>query len=235
MTTPPPLPPSEGGPAPSGTPWERREQIGFLTAFVETTQQVLTGPEVFFRSMPVTGGITAPLLYGVLIGYVGLVAWTLYSLVFELTFGGLGGLVGRAGPFERIAPLLEGGANLAVNLVLGPVIIALGLFIWSGILHLMLLILGGARRDFEATFRVVSYSQVASILQILPVCGLLAAVVYSIVLEVIGLAHAQGITKGKAAAAVLLPILLVCCCCGLLFAVAMGGLAGLLSALSHQR
>ncbi len=228
MTTPPPLPP-EGGPAPFGTPWERREQIGFFPALVETTRQVLTGPEAFFRGMPVTGGITAPLLYGVLIGYVGIVATTLYSLVFNVTFGGLGGLARRGGGFERLAPFLEGGANLFVNLIFGPVIIAVGLFIWSGILHLVLLLLGGARRDFEATFRAASYSQAASILQIIPICGSLAAIVYSIVLNVIGLAHAQQISKGKATAAVLLPILLVCCCCGLIFAVAMGGLASVLS------
>ncbi len=228
MTTPPPLPP-EGGPASAGTPWERREQIGFFPALVETTQQVLMGPEGFFRGMAVSGGITAPLLYGVIIGYVGIVASTLYSLVFNVAFGGLSGLARQGGPFERMAPFLEGGANLFVNLIFGPVIIAIGLFIWSGIVHLVLMVLGGAKRDFEATFRVMGYSQAASVLQIIPICGSLAAVVYSIVLEIIGLSHAHGISKGQAAAAVLLPILLVCCCCGLLFAVAMGGLASVLS------
>jgi len=228
MTPPPPLPP-EGAPAWSGTPWERREQIGFFPALVETTQQALTGPEAFFRGMPVTGGITAPLLYGVLIGYVGLVASTLYSVVFSMTFGGLGTLARQGGPFERMAPLLEGGTNVIFNLVFGPVLIAVGLFIVSGILHLMILLLGGARRDFEATFRVVSYSGAASIIEILPVCGWLIARVYFVVLATIGLAHAQGISKGKAAAAVLLPLFLCLCCCVAGVVVFVGGLAGLAS------
>ncbi len=235
MTTPPPLPP-EGAPAGSGTPWERREQIGFVAGLVETTQQVLTGPEAFYRAMPVTGGLTAPLLYGLLISYVGLVASTLYSLVFNVTFGGLGGLARQSGALERFAPFLEGGASLVYNLVFGPVIITVVLFVWSGILHLMLLLLGGARRDFEATFRVFGYAQASSILQILPVCGGIAAFVFSVVLQVIGLAHAQQITKGKAAAAVLIPMLVVCCCCTLAIGLVVGGLVGgLASVLDHAR
>lgn len=235
MTTPPPLPP-EGGATASGTPWERREQIGFVAGLVETTQQVLTGPEAFYRGMPVTGGITSPLLYGLLISYIGLVASTLYSLVFHVTFGGLGGLARQSGTFERMAPFLEGGASLVYNLVFGPVIITVVLFLWSGILHVMLLLLGGARRDFEATFRVFSYAQASSILHILPVCGGVAAFVFSIVLQVIGLAHAQQITKGKAAAAVLIPMLLVCCCCGLALGLLVGGLVGgLASVLDNVR
>ena len=46
-----------GRAARGGTPWERRSEIGFVAALVETTQQVLTGPDAFFRSMPVSGGI----------------------------------------------------------------------------------------------------------------------------------------------------------------------------------
>src|SRR5262245_53529928 len=174
MTTPPPLPP-DSGTSSSGTPWERRDQIGIAAGLVETTTQVLSGPEGFFARMPVTGGLTSPLLYGLLIGYVGLVASTLYSLVFKLTFGRLRRLRRPGGPLERVARFLESGPNLVGNLVFGPVFIAIVLFIWAGILHVMLLVLGGAQRDFEATFRVASYAQATSILQIVPVCGSIAA------------------------------------------------------------
>jgi len=235
MTTPPPLPP-EGGTTPSGTPWERRDQIGIAAGLVETTTQVLGQPESFFRQMPVTGGLSSPLLYGLLIGYVGVVASTLYSLVFHLTFGGLGGLARHGGPFERFAPFLEGGVSLVGNLVLGPVFIVIGLFISAGILHLMLLLLGGAQRDFEATFRVVGYTQATSILQIVPVCGNVAQIVYGIVVAIIGLSHAHNITKGKAAAAVLIPIVLVCCCCGAAIGIFMATVAGgLATILGHSQ
>jgi hypothetical protein len=238
MTTPPPLPPDGGssGGSQSAPPWERRDQIGIAAGLVETTTQVLSGPEGFFARMPVTGGLTSPLLYGVLIGYVGLVASTLYSLVFRLTFGGLGGFARHGGPLERFAPFLEGGVSLVGNLVFGPVFIAIGLFIWSAILHVMLLLLGGAQRDFEATFRVAGYTQATSILQIVPVCGSLASIVYGIVVAIIGLSHAHGIGKGKAAAAVLIPIALVCCCCGAAIGIAAATVAGgLATILGHPQ
>jgi hypothetical protein len=235
MTTPPPLPP-EGGPQASSIPWERRGQIGFLAALVETTSQVLTGPEAFFPRMPTSGGIGGPLVYGLIIGYVGLVASTLYSLVFNVAFGGLGGLARQSDSLERLAPFLEGGLSLVSNLVFGPVFITIGLFVWAGVVHLMLLLLGGAHRGFEATFRVGSYAQAAAILQIVPVCGWLITVVYGIVVQIIGLSHAHGISKGKATAAVLVPILLVCCCCALVFGVVGATLAGgLASLLGHSQ
>jgi hypothetical protein len=82
----------------------------------------------------------------------------------------------------------------------------------------MLLLLGGARRDFEATFRVVGFSQATSLVFLLPFCGQFIGIVWSLVLCVLGLAEAHRIGHGKAAAAVLLPLVLVCCCCaGLLF------------------
>jgi len=232
MSSLPPLPPGEGGYVPRGTPWERRDQIGFFPALVETTQQALTGPENFFREMAVTGGIAAPLLYGVAIGYVGLVASTLYSLVFQATMGGLGGFAHRGGPLERIAPFLEGGVSLVANLIFGPVILAVALFIWSGVIHLMLLVIGGARRDFEATFRAIGYSQAASVIQVIPLCGSFIGGIYSLVLMIIGVSHAHGISKGQAAAAVLVPLLILCCCCGLAIGLAVGGLAG---AMRHMR
>ena len=70
-----------------GTPWERRQQIGFASALVETTQQVLGRPSDFFRRMPVTGGIGGPLLYGVIAGYVGLLASALYSFILRSALG----------------------------------------------------------------------------------------------------------------------------------------------------
>ena len=229
MTSPPPLPPDGGDAPPTGTPWERREQIGFFPALVETTQQVLMEPERFFREMPVTGGITSPLFYGVAIGYVGLIAWTLYRLAFHMTMGGLGtfgAFAHRSGPLERLAPFMMGGVSVVANVILGPLFLAVGLFIGAGIIHLMLLILGGAQRDFEATFRAVGYAHAASILQVIPLCGGLIGVIYGLVLMIIGISHAQGISKGKAAAAVLIPLVVLCCCCAAGIGLALGGLAG---------
>ena len=229
---PPSYPPAGGGygaPPPGGqTPWERRSQIGFVNALIETTKQVLSQPTAFFRSMPVTGGIGGPLLYAVIVGYIGLFASTIYNLVFRSVLTSSLSRMGGNSGFERFAGFMQGGAGLVMNLILGPLFIVIGLFVSAGIFHLVLLALGGAQRGFEATFRVASYSQAASIFNIIPGCGGLVGLVYALVLLVIGLSEAHGISRGKSATAVLVPFVLICCCCAGVIAVAAFGLAGAL-------
>jgi hypothetical protein len=218
----PPPPPSPGLPAGGwapaegrreGTPWERRDRIGFAAALVETTQQVLTAPTAFFRAMPVTGGIGAPLLYAILLGYAGLVVSAIYDFVLTTvtgsTFGSFGGTNEAV---DRMMPYIQGGFGLGLKLVLGPVILIVMLFLMAGIVHLGLMMVGGAARGFEATLRVACYSEAAAIFHVIPLCGQVLAAVYMIVLMVIGLSEAHGTTRGKAAFAVLLPIFLCCCC-----------------------
>ncbi len=130
----------------------------------------------------------------------------------------------------------ESWAGLVSQVVFGGVSVVISVFVGSGILHLMLLLLGGARRGFEATFRVVCFSQATTLLLLVPVflipfCGL-AVVAWCLTLYVIGLAQAHQIGTGQALAAVLLPILALCCCClglAVTFAGAIASLAGQLS------
>jgi hypothetical protein len=225
----PAAPPPVPGAGITGTPWERRRSIGFGSALAETAQKVLTSPEAFFRAMPVTGGIGDPLLYGLIVSYVGLVAGAVYSAVFNVTFGSALAGLGERPEFAHLLPFVQGGAGLVVNLVMGPIFIAVGLFLWSGILHLLLMLLGGGARGFEATFRVVAYASTTNLIQIVPMCGGLIGAVYGLVLAIIGLSAAHGDSKGKAAAAVLIPVLLCCCCAILGVALMMGGIASLAS------
>jgi hypothetical protein len=234
VAAPPPLatlPPSgTGGPHRPAIPWDERDRIGILGALVETTRQVLTQPSAFFRAMPVTGGVGSPLLYAVIVGWIGLVASAFYQAIFRSVVGSGLGVFGSERP--EIAALLgwvEGWAGFVAQAVFGGVFVVIGAFVAAGILHVVLLLLGGARRDFEATFRVVSFAQATSILFLVPFCGQAVAGLWTLVLYVLGLAEAHQIGHGKAAAAVLLPIVLLCCCCAglaFLFAGAIAGLAG---------
>jgi len=178
--------------------------------------------------MPVTGGIGDPLLYAVIVGYIGLFASTIYNLVFRSVLTSSLSRMGGNSDMERLASYMQGGVGIVVNLLFGPVFIVVGLFLSAGILHLVLLALGGAARGFEGTFRVAAYSQAASLFNIVPGCGGLIGLVYAIVLLVIGLSEAHGISRGKAAAAVLVPFVIICCCCSGIIAAAAFGLAGAL-------
>jgi hypothetical protein len=226
--------PSSAGGAPDppepGIAWEQRDRIGFFNALVETTRQVLVEPGAFFRAMPVTGGLASPLLYGVVLGWVGLVATSFYQAIFRSIVGsGWGGLGAERPEVEALLGWIGGWAGFLGQVVFGGVAAAIGLFVAAGILHLTLLLLGGARRGFEATFRVVGFAEAASLVFLVPFCGQLLGWIWSVVLYVLGLAAAHEIGHGKAAATVLLPFALCCCCVAvlaLLFGTAIAGLAG---------
>jgi hypothetical protein len=179
--------------------------------------------------MPTTGGIGGPLLYAVIIGWLGLVAAGLYSALFNSVVGSSLGAFGESREMAQILAFTQSWGGFVAQVVFGGVMVAIGVFVASAIYHVMLLILGGARRDFEATFRVVCFAEAPYVLMIIPFCGNFVAWVWGMVLAIIGLSTAHQISGGKAAAAVLLPIVLVCCCCGALGALFASSLAALVS------
>ncbi len=200
-----------------------------MNALVETTKQVLIQPVTFFRAMPTSGGIGSPLLYAVIMGWLGIVAAGFYSALFNSVVGSGMAAFDESPEFAQAFNLAQSWGGFLVQIVFGGVMVAIGVFIFSGIFHVMLLILGGAQRDFEATFRVVSFAYAPYVLALIPFCGSFVAGVWWIVLAVIGLTHAHRITGGKAAAAVLLPIALFCCCCVGLVMIVAGSLGALVA------
>jgi hypothetical protein len=99
-----------------------------------------------------------------------------------------------------------------------PIYIPIGLLIGAAFQHLFLFLVGGAKRGFLATFRVQCYAGASLIFAVVPACGSIVGVIWSLVLAVIGLSAAHQISTGKAAAAVLLPLLLCCGCISVCFA-----------------
>ena len=195
-----------------------------MRVLVDTTRQVITAPRAFFASMPTRGGIGAPLLYGVLVGSLALVL----MIAGVLAVGGLLEMVAPrpgAGPSGATTP-----GELLVVFVFWvfatPVGMVVILFTEAGLTHLLLMMLGGAREGFEATFRVSCYARAATLAMAVPIVGWVAGPVWLVVVRVLGLMAAQRCGVGRATAAVLLPPL-VCCCVQFLVYVAIFGLAAL--------
>lgn len=194
----------------SGLPWENRETLGFVPALIETVKMILTRPMDAFAIMKREGGFVDPLLYAVIIGVIGAVVAFFYSFLFQsIGVGASGG--------EGIGALFGSGAMSFGMLILTPFIIAIVLFIWSGLIHLSLMLVGGANQSYETTFRVVGYSNgSANVLQLVPFCGSWLSAVAGIVLNCIGLSKAHETDTWKGVVAVFLP-LVVCCGGGLMF------------------
>lgn len=208
--------PEEPGPV---TPsWERRAEIGLTSALFKTIGEVLVDPVNTFRHMPVTGGLGGPLLFAVLLGTVGVIFQAFYNMMgFGLQM------------MSTTMGVEEVGMNVLLTLImmiLSPILVTVGTFIGAGILHLFLMLFGGANRGFEATFRVIAYVGGATALfNAIPICGGLILFVWSTVCEVIGAKEAHQTTTWQALLAVLTPLLLCCCCVAAMMAAGVSLLA----------
>src|SRR5947207_7426684 len=201
----------------SGLPWEHRRERGLFNAFVETLVVVLTKPGEAFTVMKREGGLGEPLIYALIGGCLG----GIVSILFSLGLQSVGFFADRHDTFSAMAGM--GGS--AAFIVLVPLFVVIGLFIGSAIVHLCLMIVGGANQSFETTFRVIAFSQGSTgPLQMIPICGGLIAGVWALVCNCIGLARAHETDTGRAVLAVFLP-LIVCCGGVLLIAFMFGGLA----------
>lgn len=213
-----------GAPPPPGaglaSPFADRARVGFLAGFFETWKLVATQPERFFARVRADQAWTA-ILFGVLASTVGTIFSSFYAY-----FSGQQALVAIQQMVEKMpaeqgrfiqlyAEALTGRALLA-QVLLAPVVTFVAIYVGAGIVHLVLLLLRGGHRGFDATLTAVGYTAGLSLLLAVPACGSLLAAVWAVVSLVIGLGAIQRCGTGKAAAAVLAPVALACvCACGL--------------------
>ena len=221
---PPPPPPTAPPPTAEVIPWEQ-PGVDAFSGFARTIKMLLTAPQRAYEGMPLSPAFGRPLVFGILVGWVGVLAGTFWNLIFREWI-------------ETALPMADKSWNemsatmRIISAMVAPIWIPVALLLGAALQHLFLFVVGGAKNGFIATFRVQCYAGAAMVLGIIPICGSLAAVIGSLILAIIGLSVAHRISKGKAAAAVLLPVFLCCGCIGI--SIALFG-AAILGALGMQR
>lgn len=189
--------------------WEQRKQIGFFRAFWESLKLSMLEPGRFFDAVPVQGGYTNPLLYGLICMSAGIIFSTLYQFVFQ----GFGALLQYVAALPMKDIMVGTGFSLLIGvgaIIASPISSFINLFLLSGIYHLFLKMLGSGQNRYEATFRVYAYAQGPQLLQIIPFVGPLVAMVWQYVILVIGFKKLQNASTAQALGAALLPIVLIC-------------------------
>ncbi len=230
-STPPPMQPPAPPPgfAPSAgessarLPWEDRQSLGFAAALVETVRMIVTEPGEAFGRLRRDGDYVSPLLFGGLIAWVAAIIGQIWSMLFSGMFAGLLGV-------DPAASLGGGTLQLVLVTVLFPFFFGIGLLISVAIFHGCLLLVGGASQSefgVEGTFKVICYSQLASLGGIVPILGFLIVIVAQVIFLVVGFQKVHGASQGQALGATLLPMVLCCICVVLAF---MLGFAGILAA-----
>jgi hypothetical protein len=209
------IPGSEAGR--TGPPWENRGTLGFFKAAGQTIWQVLCKPSEAFATMKREGGVGSPLLFNVLLGSAAQLVTIGYNLLFHPYIDAF---------MKQFFPQtvdLQSNFNQIIMVVIAlltPVILTLGTFLVSGILHVSLLICSGAQQPFETTYRTNCFAYGATVpLHLLPLLGPYLAVLWWVVLMCIGLSRTHEISGGRSVVAVLLPVVACCVSCLLFYGV----------------
>ena len=185
-----PPPPSEPRALPP-LPWEDPGRP-WLRALVETIALLYQRPREAFERMAVTGDPLRPVPGG-----SPPAGFEQMHEVYEMYR-----------MYHRLLPVL---------LLLSPLWILVGVLVSSAIRHLFLMLVGGAKRGFQATLRTVCYANAGMLLAVVPFVGGLIALLANAAFEIIGLSAAHRITKGRAALAVVLPGVFCCACLAFTF------------------
>jgi hypothetical protein len=138
--------------------------------------------------------LSNPLIFALIMGVLGKVLGLTWQQVLLLRFGQL--------------PEINPPHLIAIAIAL-PFIVLAGLYIGSAIVHVCLTLVGGSRRGFEATFRVIAYSGATEIFSLIPFIGSIATVIYVLPITIIGLRETHGTSTGKAVIAVFLPVIVL--------------------------
>ena len=208
---PPPIPPTPPPPpAPLALPWEQ-PGYPFLPAIIETTKLLLMRPrEAFARSSP-TIGIGRPLLYGCILSFIA----NVFTAVYEFFMRSMMGSMPTHGPMHdwmNAESTIPPVARLLGTIFALPFLLPIAILIAAGLVHLFLMLLGGAPGGYANTVKAECYSNAPVFLAVIPLCGSIVGYLWAVVLLVIGLTVVHKISTGKAIAALLFP-LLICCVC----------------------
>lgn len=203
--TPPPSQEITAGDRPSVAPaWERRPEVKLFPAFFITIREVLFEPGPTFARLPITGQLMRPTTFYLMLLVIQYALAYLFYAVY-IPFAGASTELQRSGISVALAEIILPFALLLLAAL------AIGLnFAAAGIFHLVLMLLGGANKSYEATYKVLCYSNCAHLFAFVPCVGSIAALVFFYIASIIGLQKVHGTETWKAAVAMILPGALCC-------------------------
>src|ERR687894_963884 len=180
----------------SGGDYDLLDPVG---SFVDVLRRLVLQPTAFFAGLPRKGSLLGPPIFALICIEVSVV------LVGLLTFLGVpGGVTWLFGARQD-----QGFLEFLGGLVIAPIAGAVGLFLAALVTHvLVIVVVGSGHSGFGATFRVVCYSSVTSLLGWLPFIGWIFSV-YRLYLATVGIREMHSTSTGKALVVVLLPAILI--------------------------
>jgi hypothetical protein len=158
-------------------------------------------PRDLFARMDVQAGMREPFAFGFLTGALGTMVGLFWQ--FLLISGSLNSMT--RGYLDQFGMALVFTGVLVLSLLL----VIVFLFATSLIVHVCLFLVRGGKNGFEATFRVVAYSQATQILGFIPFLGGLAGLMWLLVVQMIGLKEIHGVSYARIILAFSIPLVLL--------------------------
>ena len=181
---------------PAGGDYDLSNPVG---SFIDVVGRVVARPAEFFSGIPRRGNYWPPLVFALICAEVSTILGGILRVAWRPE--AMGGV--------RFQGAAYGFGNLIADVILTPIGAAIGLFVFAAIAHLLvMLFVGNANSGYEATFRVVCYVSVTSLVNWIPLIGGLIAL-YGLYLAVVGIREMHATTPGRAALVVLLPIAVI--------------------------
>jgi hypothetical protein len=172
-----------------------------IESFADVVRQVVLEPVGFFAGLPRRGSLLNPLVFALICTEIAAILGGILSLA------GVGGAFVTGYGFQ--VPQNQGFGEFIGSVVLAPIGGVIGVFVVAVIAHLLVrLVVGATNAGFGATFRVVAYTSVTSLVSWIPFVGGLLAL-YGIYLAVVGIREMHNTTTGKALVVVLLPVIVI--------------------------
>jgi hypothetical protein len=182
-------------------PWENRSELGLWQGIYRTFKAVLFSPDRLFSTMRHKGGITEPLAFGLLLGSIG----SMFGFFWEFLI--------MSGGLLAVGEELMGRVSMSLIffsiIIISPLFVAITMFVGSAVLHLLLLIVRGGKNGFEATFRVVSYSQATQIWAVIPFIGGFIGSLWILIVQIVGLREIHETSYLRVILALLIPVALI--------------------------
>ncbi len=198
--------------------WERRAELGTFTALVETVKAILSTPVLAFQQMKTEGGLKGPLTFYAIVGIA--TAWV--NLIYSAAIATMNPEM-ALGEYAKNLTTAQIQVLYVGMFCIMPIFVLIGPFIWASLFHVFLMMMGGAKKSFEATFRVICYGAGAvSVFQFIPICGSYIYLVWILGAIVVGLKEVHGTDYTRSIMAVILPGVLFC---GAIFLMMVGLIA----------
>lgn len=188
---------------PAGPAWEGKGTLPYR--LVMTVKQMLFSPKPTMAASA-QNGLGRPIFFALLM--------TLLAMVLDLVWSFVLGGEDAQSMQAVFNPLDSRQTFLGIALFVFIILLILGAGILLAALmacfyHLGLIIVGGARQGYQATFRSMLYAYAVAVWYLVPVLGVYIFAVWGTVTASLALAGAHGIGGGRGFAAIVLGVLMV--------------------------